>query len=678
MKPPPEGTTPTVWRAFWTSRLVVLFVGLAGVIQVGVASRSHRRIRPGRLTAPWGYLANAVVAPLARWDSVWYLTIAKSGYAGSVARMAFFPLYPLLIHVVGFVTRSDLVAGVLISLVAFAVRLGLLYRLVRLDFSEEIAEMTVMLLAFCPMSFFFSAVYTESLFLALSVGSIYAARRERWLSAGVLGGLAAISRNGGIALILPVGVIYLYGPRTTEHARPTRWAREQLSGLRLLLPRYRLRPDAVWLLLIPAGLGVYLAYLGIEYGHALAPFNAEQVLVPPLDVSVDDDLARRRTGLERAAPAGPRPHPALLRAGIRPGRHRRRPAGRLPLHVPRPRRGRVDRRRTPPAGRVLPLHAGAVGTGAGGPREPAAARVAAALRDGRLPVVHLGRAVRDAPPLEAPGAGVAGGDARAVHGRVRNLAMGRLSRSSRRRPVWGPGRVQAVLLDAFGTLVTLDAPAPRLRALLAERLDVTVTEAQAAEALAAEVSFYRAHMYEGIDVERVAQLHARCAIVLRQALPRSPQLDAAAPGSVTAILLDTLQFSAYHEVPDVLARLRDAGLRLVVASNWDASLDVVLDRVGLLDAVDGVVNSATVGAAKPDPRLLQSALLLAGVEPSAAVHVGDNFREDVGAAFGAGVRPVLVSRDGRAGEVEYGPEEPTLPELELIHTLAGLPELLGV
>jgi len=72
-----------------------------------------------------------------------------------------------------------------------------------------------------------------------------------------------------------VAVIYLYGPRTTGTARPTRWAGEALSGLRLLLPRYRLRADAVWILLIPAGLGAYLAYLGIKYGQALAPFHAE-------------------------------------------------------------------------------------------------------------------------------------------------------------------------------------------------------------------------------------------------------------------------------------------------------------------------------------------------------------------------------------------------------------------
>lgn len=235
-----------------------------------------------------------------------------------------------------------------------------------------------------------------------------------------------------------------------------------------------------------------------------------------------------------------------------------------------------------------------------------------------------------------------------------------------------------MLLDAFGTLVTLDAPAPLLRALLAERLGVAVTEAQADAAMRAEIAHYRAHMHEGVDLERVAVLHARCAEVLRRALPADPRLEAASPADMTAILLDALRFHAFEEVPEALARLRGAGLRLVVASNWDASLGSVLDRAGLLAAVDGVVSSAVVGWAKPDRRLLDAALRLAGVEPGGALHVGDGFREDVGAALGAGVRPVLLDRRGAAGEVEYGPQEPTLPELVVISSLSELPALLGV
>ncbi|MDE3129922.1 MAG: HAD family hydrolase [Acidobacteriota bacterium] len=257
--------------------------------------------------------------------------------------------------------------------------------------------------------------------------------------------------------------------------------------------------------------------------------------------------------------------------------------------------------------------------------------------------------------------------------------MGRLiggARSRGPRPL-GSG-VAAVLLDAFGTLVHLDAPAPRLRALLAQRLGVAVTEARAAAALAVEVAYYRAHMHEGVDAERVAALHARCAEVLRGALPAEPALVAAPAGEMTAILLDCLSFTVFDEVPAALARLRAAGLRLVVASNWDASLVAVLDRAGLLAAVDGVVSSAAAGYAKPDGRLLRSALLLADAAPGAALHVGDSFREDVGAALSAGVRPLLLSRDARAGEVEYGSGEPLLPELLVIHSLAELPVLLGV
>jgi hypothetical protein len=276
VRPRPLSTNQVIWRALWTSRLAILFCGVAGVLQIGVAPGAAAAYDPTRLTAPFGYFANAIVAPLARWDSYWYLTVARFGYAHVRQRMAFYPLYPALIHVLGWITGSDLVAGVLISLVALAIAMVLLHRLVSLDFGEEIATTTILLLAFCPVSFFLSAVYTESLFLALSIGSIYAARRERWMLCGVLGFFAATSRNGGIALILPTAIIYLYGPRAAADAALTRWA-ETRQGWRRLLPRYRLGLSALWLVLIPAGLVGYLTYLGLRYGDALAPFRVESI-----------------------------------------------------------------------------------------------------------------------------------------------------------------------------------------------------------------------------------------------------------------------------------------------------------------------------------------------------------------------------------------------------------------
>ncbi|MDA8068945.1 MAG: HAD-IA family hydrolase [Actinomycetota bacterium] len=234
------------------------------------------------------------------------------------------------------------------------------------------------------------------------------------------------------------------------------------------------------------------------------------------------------------------------------------------------------------------------------------------------------------------------------------------------------GSPRGVLLDAFGTLVTLDAPAPLVRALLAQRLGVVVTRAQAGAAFAAEVAYYRAHMHEGTDGGRVAQLRARCAEVLRAALPPDPALQAADGAVMTAILTDALRWRVYPDAAPALVRLRAAGLRVAVASNWDVSLVDVLEHCGLGELLDGVVTSAAVGAAKPDPRPLQSALELAGVAAADAVHVGDSLQEDVGAARAAGVRPVLLVRSGQP------PLGQTPPGVSVIGSLAQLPALLGL
>jgi hypothetical protein len=265
-----------VWRAFWVSRLLVFFSGLFAVLEVGRAA-GYKSFDPASLTSPWGYFPNLLVSPFARWDSVWYLTVSEWGYAHQEARMAFFPLYPVLMHAGGWIVGSQLLAGVLISMIAFAVSLGLFYRLAVMDFPSEVAQVAVMLLALCPVSYYFSAVYTESLFLALSLGCVYQARRGHWLACGLLGGLAAMSRNGGMMLIVPAGLIYLYGPRAAADVPLSRWAGQARGGVRRLLPRYTLRLDAVWLLLIPLGLIAYLLYLRLHDNNGLAPFHAESL-----------------------------------------------------------------------------------------------------------------------------------------------------------------------------------------------------------------------------------------------------------------------------------------------------------------------------------------------------------------------------------------------------------------
>ena len=93
----------TVWRALWTSRLVVLVAGVLGVLSFGRAANTQG-FDPARLTAPFGYFGNLLAAPFARWDSVWYLAIAHGGYDHDPTRTAFFPLYPVLVRGVGVLT----------------------------------------------------------------------------------------------------------------------------------------------------------------------------------------------------------------------------------------------------------------------------------------------------------------------------------------------------------------------------------------------------------------------------------------------------------------------------------------------------------------------------------------------------------------------------------------------
>jgi hypothetical protein len=219
------------------------------------------------VTAPFhANWANFVLAPAARWDSVWYLEIAHFGYF-SRAASTFFPLYPLLLRLGGGAFGSELILGTLISLASMTVALYVLYRLTSLELGDDAARVTVLLLAFFPTALFLSAVYTESLFLMLSVGAVYAARRDRWCLASVLAALAGATHVNGVLLAIPLLIMYLYGPRDAPPAlRPADWWH----------PRFRLCRSSLWLLLTPAGLAGYMAYLWVAHGAPLAPFQVQQ------------------------------------------------------------------------------------------------------------------------------------------------------------------------------------------------------------------------------------------------------------------------------------------------------------------------------------------------------------------------------------------------------------------
>jgi len=228
------------------SRVVVLAAGIAGAQLVArVAGRTT--VDSGRLSAHLGRVGNPLSASAVRWDAIGYLSIAQHGYT-QARETILFPLYPLLIAGVGRLISSYVIAGMLISAVSFVVGLVLLARLTELELGRQAAYATVILLIVAPVAFFFTAVYSESLFLALSVGAVYAARDDRLRAAALLAALASLTRVTGILLVVPIVVIA--------------WQRDGRLDRRLW-----------WLALAPAallGLGAYMSRAG--YGW-LAPLR---------------------------------------------------------------------------------------------------------------------------------------------------------------------------------------------------------------------------------------------------------------------------------------------------------------------------------------------------------------------------------------------------------------------
>jgi HAD superfamily hydrolase (TIGR01509 family) len=201
-----------------------------------------------------------------------------------------------------------------------------------------------------------------------------------------------------------------------------------------------------------------------------------------------------------------------------------------------------------------------------------------------------------------------------------------------------PKMTRAVFLDALGTLVELEPPWISLRDLV----PAEVSDERLVAALRAEMAYYREHAHEGHDEASLADLRERCAAIVSRKLGMDVGVDE---------LVEAIRFSAYPDVIPVLGALRDRGLRLITVSNWDCSLPRVLERCGLGGMLDGTVTSAETGAPKPDPAIFAAALKLAGCDASEALHVGDTAEEDVAGASAAGIRSLLIDRDGGAGDI---------------------------
>lgn len=268
VRPGVSGLSREAWGSavLWggLSRILVWTAGVGAVLVAGV----HADVAGVLLERPFGGFANQLIAPATSWDAGSYLAIAEHGYAGSGYFAAYYPLYPCLIRLFSWSEGSAVLAGIAIAVGSFGAGLYLVHRLVSLDFDAQTANRTVAVIALFPTSLFFSAVYTEALFLALSVGAVYAARRERWWWAGCLGAAAALTRPNGLTVLVPLVWIYLYGPR--------RIPADLLAAAAPWRPRFRIRPDAAALLLPLLAVLGFFVYLGL-HGDWLGPLHAERL-----------------------------------------------------------------------------------------------------------------------------------------------------------------------------------------------------------------------------------------------------------------------------------------------------------------------------------------------------------------------------------------------------------------
>ncbi len=239
--------------------LALVAASRLAVIAVGIATFLAFRSSANEDSLELGGTADVLAAPFYRLDALAYVDIAQRGYDSTPP--GYFPVYPALLRGIGEATSSLIVGGVLLSITALVVALVLLHRLAVIEVGEAAARRTVYIVALFPTTVYFSAVYTESVFLLVSVGCLLAARTGHWATAGLLGMVASATRNTGVVLMAPLVMLYLYGPRGDGEPPVSRrsWRRP-----------HRLRLDAMWIGLVPLGLVAYSLYCAVAFDDGLA------------------------------------------------------------------------------------------------------------------------------------------------------------------------------------------------------------------------------------------------------------------------------------------------------------------------------------------------------------------------------------------------------------------------
>lgn len=237
----------TTLLAFLGSRALIALIAFFAVHGMPVREGNHQ--------------ATGVVEAFMRWDSAWYLDIARNGYTfdpNQQSPVVFLPGFPLLTHVgsLGFLPLKY--GGLIASNLCLLIAGVLLWRLFRLDSDERTANGSLRFLFFGPVSFFFSIVYSEGAFLCFAIAALYGARTRRWWLAGLAGYAAALTRSVGLLLVIPLVIEF--------------WQQER--------HRFSFRSFRSWIALACAGLPgagtlTYMLYMAILFGDPLVYRKAE-------------------------------------------------------------------------------------------------------------------------------------------------------------------------------------------------------------------------------------------------------------------------------------------------------------------------------------------------------------------------------------------------------------------
>jgi HAD superfamily hydrolase (TIGR01509 family) len=185
--------------------------------------------------------------------------------------------------------------------------------------------------------------------------------------------------------------------------------------------------------------------------------------------------------------------------------------------------------------------------------------------------------------------------------------------------------LDAVTVDAMGTLVDLDDPVGRLGQAL-QRWNVERPREQVGAAFRDEVAYYLAHKLEAEDAEELADLRRRCAAVFLEGVGAEIE-----PAEFSPAFVDSMVFAPVAGAVTALERLGSAGLALACVSDWDIGLEEQLAKIELDHYFQTVVTSAEAGAPKPEPPIFEETLRRLAVEPGRALHVGDGDGDREGA-----------------------------------------------